>query len=78
VELEKRANMNLLSKRFFTVKTIEHMESFTLNFVDIDLMKKDFKQYAHIFIKEQIKQSMHILKNLYHLSLPLKQRLYQT
>ena len=54
------------------------MESFTLNFVDIDLMKKDFKQYAHIFIKEQIKQSMHILKNLYHLSLPLKQRLYQT
>ena len=52
IDLEKRANMQLLSKRFFTVKTIEHMESFTLKFDDIDLMKKDFRELAQVFIKE--------------------------
>ena len=40
LELEKVP----LSRRFFTVRSIEHVEILTLHFKDIDLMKKDFKQ----------------------------------
>jgi hypothetical protein len=36
VTLDKRTNLNLLSKRFFTVRAIEHMESLTLKITDID------------------------------------------
>lgn len=43
IDLDRRTNQSMLSKRFFTVQGIQHMESLTLSFADLDLMKKDFE-----------------------------------
>ena len=54
----------MLSKRFFTVQGIQHMESLTLSFADIDMMKKDFKGHSRTFFKVQIQQAFTVLTNL--------------
>ena len=52
IDLEKRANANIMSKRFFTVQGIQHIESLTLSFSDLDIMKQDFKGAARTLLKD--------------------------
>jgi len=54
IDLDRRTNQSMLSKRFFTVQGIQHMESLTLSFADLDLMKKDFEGQSRTFFKNQI------------------------
>lgn len=39
IDLDRRASTSQMSKRFFTVQGIQHIESLTLNFIDLDIMK---------------------------------------
>jgi len=63
----EKCNTENLSKRYFTVKCLENIESLDLSWDDLDMMKKDFAQPSRQFIKWQIVQSMNILKNLRHI-----------
>lgn len=61
-QLVKRQSTSILSKRFFTIQCIKHMESLTLSFADLDMMKRDFKgQSTNLFLKKQIEQTCTIL-----------------
>lgn len=53
-KLKKKFDRNILGKRYFTVYCIAPMESLTLNFKDIDLIKRDFKMYWGELLKGQI------------------------
>jgi hypothetical protein len=60
-DLDKRTQTSMLSKRFFTVQCIKSTESLSLNWPDIDIMKRDFKGAARQFIKIQIAQTQILL-----------------
>jgi hypothetical protein len=66
MELERRSHTSILSKRFFTVQGIDNIESLTLTFADIDIMKKDFRGSMRTFIKRQIQQTCVILNGMKH------------
>ena len=51
------------------------MESLTLKFSDIDIMKKDFKQQAKLFTKEQIKQTTYVLTQMKHFMIQNNKRI---
>jgi uncharacterized protein YjbI with pentapeptide repeats len=68
IDLDKRTSTNILSKRFFSVKSIENLETLALNFNDIDTMKKDFRTSSIIFLKWQIRQAFNILVDLRRLA----------
>ena len=51
IDLERRSHTSILSKRFFTVHSIDNIESLTITFADIDIMKKDFRGSMREFIK---------------------------
>lgn len=53
-ELERRSQTSVLSKRFFTVHGIDNIESLSLTFSDIDIMKKEFRGSMRDIIKRQI------------------------
>ena len=65
--VEKR--MTRLSKRFFSVKSIDHLESLQLTFTSLDSMKGVFKHSSRDFLKVQIKQAITILHYMCHLTL---------
>jgi len=52
IDLERRANASIMSKRFFTVQAIQHIESLTLNFADLDAMKQEYKGAFQIICKD--------------------------
>lgn len=64
IDLDRRMNNKQLSKRFFCVLAISHIEGMTLNMKDIDYMKRDYEHAAITFIKWQIQQSNQILQQL--------------
>jgi hypothetical protein len=51
IEFDKLTNFGLLSKRFFSVRCIDNLESLTLTFPEIDMMKQDFRIPSRQFIK---------------------------
>jgi hypothetical protein len=61
--------MTRLSKRFFSVKSIDHLESLQLTFSALDSMKGVFKHSTRDFLKVQIKQAITVLHYMCHLTL---------
>jgi hypothetical protein len=51
IEFEKLTNISTLSKRYFSVRCVDNLESLTLTFQEIDMMKQDFRLPSRQFIK---------------------------
>ena len=53
-QLENRTSPAIMNQRFFTVQCIENLESLTISFKDLEVMKKDFAACSKSFLKAQL------------------------
>lgn len=66
-DIERRADRSYLSRRTFSVQCIYNMECMSLNYSDLEFLKKDFKTSMVSFIKQNVQQTLNVLCQLIHM-----------
>jgi len=58
---------SVLSRRAFTVQSLDNLECLILKYSDLDIMKKDFPTQMNQFVKSNIEQTVNIMCQLMHM-----------